>query len=251
MMALDALLYVLLHLYLEHAYPTRYGTAAHPCFCLQRSWWRSAPTPRDTAAAAELATAGAFAAPAPTPLAQQPTGPAFEPLAGGGARDGRHSIEIVGLSKTYGRGRLAKTAVRELHLSLASGQITCLLGHNGAGKTTTIGVLTGLFPPSAGDCYVLGHSIARAASAVYRLLGICPQHDVLWANLSASEHLQLYAALKRVPAAEVGGAVAETLAEVGLTAKADALSRALPIWGCLRRRRSSNSSTSLTKSRSL
>ena len=75
-------------------------------------------------------------------------------------------------------------AVDELHLSMYSGQITCLLGHNGAGKTSTIAVLTGLYPPTAGDCVVMGHSITRSAARVYQLMGVCPQHDVLWPGLT-------------------------------------------------------------------
>ena len=35
-------------------------------------------------------------------------------------------------------------------------------------------------------------------------MGVCPQHDVLWPSLTVREHLELYATLKGVPAAEVG-----------------------------------------------
>ena len=44
----------------------------------------------------------------------------------------RESVEVVGLTKVYGSGRLRKVAVDDLHVSMYSGQITCLLGHNGA-----------------------------------------------------------------------------------------------------------------------
>ena len=108
------------------------------------------------------------------------------------------SVEIVDLVKTYGSGSLKKTAVDGLSLSLYNGQISCLLGHNGAGKTTTLSVLTGLYSPTSGDCYVFGYSVTHARRAVYRLLGICPQHDVLWLSLTVMEHLELYATLKGV-----------------------------------------------------
>jgi len=35
-------------------------------------------------------------------------------------------------------------------------------------------------------------------------MGVCPQHDVLWRNLTVREHLELYATLKGVPPSEVG-----------------------------------------------
>jgi ABC-type multidrug transport system ATPase subunit len=43
-------------------------------------------------------------------------------------------------------------AVDDISLDLFEGQITSLLGHNGAGKSTTMSILTGLIPPTDGDC---------------------------------------------------------------------------------------------------
>ena len=109
---------------------------------------------------------------------------------------------------------MRKVAVAGLDLSFYAGHITCLLGHNGAGKTTTLSVLTGLYPPSAGDCFVFGYSVRHARRAVYNLLGICPQHDVLWRTLTVQEHLELYATLKGVPAAQATSAAKAMAAEV-------------------------------------
>ncbi|EOD36771.1 hypothetical protein EMIHUDRAFT_449089 [Emiliania huxleyi CCMP1516] len=99
-------------------------------------------------------------------------------------------------------------------------QISCLLGHNGAGKTSTLSVLTG-------DCYVFGLSICRCARRVYTLMGICPQHDVLWRSLTVSEHMQHYAALKGVPRGELATASAAMVAKVGLADKEHTRSHAL------------------------
>ena len=43
---------------------------------------------------------------------------------------------------------------------------------------------------------VLGRSIRREMDAVRKQLGVCPQHDVLWEQLTVYEHLALYATLK-------------------------------------------------------
>ena len=51
---------------------------------------------------------------------------------------------------------------------------------------------------TSGDAEVHGLSVRTEAPAVRRLLGICPQHDILYEELSAIEHLQLYGALKGV-----------------------------------------------------
>lgn len=78
-------------------------------------------------------------------------------------------------------------------LNMYEGQITALLGHNGAGKTTTLSMLTGLFPPSKGTAIVNGHDIRTDIDGVHTQLGLCPQHDVLYDNLTVEEHLYFFA----------------------------------------------------------
>ena len=176
MMLFDTVLYTVLGLYFERVLPSRYGARAHPLFFLTPSWWACAP-PLKSSQRAPFSSSPAFEPPAPS-------------LATG------ESIEIIGLVKTYGSGKMRKVAVDGLNLSFYAGQISCLLGHNGAGKTTTLSVLTGLYPPTRGDCVVFGFSVVSAKNAVYRLLGICPQHDVLWHSLTVKEHLSFYATCK-------------------------------------------------------
>lgn len=60
-------------------------------------------------------------------------------------------VHIAGLVKRFDTANGVKTAVDGLDLTMYEGQITALLGHNGAGKSTTMNMLTGLFPPSAGE----------------------------------------------------------------------------------------------------
>lgn len=96
-----------------------------------------------------------------------------------------------------------KLAVDGLNLNLYQGQITSFLGHNGAGKTTTMSVLTGLFPPTSGTAIINGHDIRRDIDLVRKSLGICPQYNVLFGNLTVSEHLWFYASLKGMDKADI------------------------------------------------
>ena len=48
----------------------------------------------------------------------------------------------------------------------------------------------------AGTAIVEGHDIRRDMDAVYALMGVCPQHDLLWAHLTAAEHLRFYGRIK-------------------------------------------------------
>ena len=96
-----------------------------------------------------------------------------------------------------------KLAVDGLSLNLYQGQITSFLGHNGAGKTTTMSVLTGLFPPTSGTAIVNGYDIRKDIDLVRKSLGICPQYNVLFDNLTVSEHLWFYASLKGMPKEDI------------------------------------------------
>jgi ABC-2 type transport system ATP-binding protein len=77
-------------------------------------------------------------------------------------------IETVALTRRFGD----LTAVDNLTVSVASGELFGLLGPNGAGKTTAIKMLTTLLPPTSGEASVAGFDIARQASDVRRIRGV-------------------------------------------------------------------------------
>ncbi|XP_013772633.2 ATP-binding cassette sub-family A member 3-like [Limulus polyphemus] len=105
-------------------------------------------------------------------------------------------IILSHLSKVYGWGRQRKNAVSNVSLKIYKGQITALLGHNGAGKTTTMNMLTGLFPPSKGTASVNGYDILIDTKKARQSLGLCPQHNVLYDDLTIEEHLKFFAGVK-------------------------------------------------------
>jgi len=57
-------------------------------------------------------------------------------------------------------------------------------------------MLTGLIRPSAGECFVMGHSLAAAPAAARAHIGYCPQSNVLFDALTPREHLALFGAVK-------------------------------------------------------
>ena len=91
-------------------------------------------------------------------------------------------------------------AVNDLSLTLRRGEILGILGHNGCGKTSTISVLTGLFTASGGVAEVCGYDVVSNISEVQKVMGVCPQQDLLWPQLTAWETLDLFAAIKGVAA---------------------------------------------------
>ena len=71
-----------------------------------------------------------------------------------------------------------------------------LLGHNGAGKTTTMSILVGLIPPSSGSAIINGYDIATELSGARQSLGLCPQFDILFDQLTVEEHIYFFSRLK-------------------------------------------------------
>jgi ATP-binding cassette subfamily A (ABC1) protein 3 len=94
-------------------------------------------------------------------------------------------------------------------------------------KTTTINMLTGMISPTSGDALIFGSSIRENMTAVRKILGVCPQHNILFDLLTVKEHLELFAAIKGVPSEETDAAVQEMIAQVGLTEKVNDKSAAL------------------------
>lgn len=67
------------------------------------------------------------------------------------------------------------------------GQITCLLGPNGSGKTTTLHMLSGFLTPSSGTIDL---------GVQWSQMGVCPQRDTFWEQLSVMEHINIWSQIK-------------------------------------------------------
>ena len=105
------------------------------------------------------------------------------------------AIEISGLVKRY----QTLTAVDQLHLNIAQGELFSLLGVNGAGKTTTIKMLSCLTKPTEGDALVGGYSIVSDAEQVKHLIGVSPQETAVAPNLTVKENLELICGIHGFP----------------------------------------------------
>lgn len=80
-------------------------------------------------------------------------------------------------------------------------------------------MLTGLIPVTSGDAFVRGYSIRGQMRQVRTTLGICPQHDVIWPELTVYDHLFLYAGLKGVPYKQIKRTVDTLIEDIGLSEK--------------------------------
>ena len=77
-------------------------------------------------------------------------------------------------------------------------------------------MLVGEFSPSSGEAFIYGHSVLSDLDEVRTLVGICPQSDCLWPELTAREHLRIYAELKGVPRSQIQSEIDARLSDVNL-----------------------------------
>lgn len=136
----------------------------------------------------------------------------------------RAGIQVRGLRKIYDN---KKVAVHGLDINMYDDQITVLLGHNGAGKTTTMSMLTGMFPPSRGTALINGCDIRNNIYGARESLGLCPQHNILFDELTVREHIVFYSRLKGLGEQEIETEVQKYVKLLELEPKIDAQSQTL------------------------
>ncbi|WP_224242282.1 ABC transporter ATP-binding protein [Hyalangium gracile] len=100
-------------------------------------------------------------------------------------------LELSGVRRSFG----ATQALRGVCLAVRSGEVYGLVGPDGAGKTTAIRMLSGLMRPDEGQVRVLGEDPAHPRSPVREQLGLVPQRNSLYGDLSVDENLRFFARL--------------------------------------------------------
>lgn len=126
----------------------------------------------------------------------------------------RQAIVVVShLSKSLGEAR----ALRDVSLSVGSGEIYGLIGPNGAGKSTLLKVLLGFLYPDEGSVRLFGlEDTARTHSR----LGYLPEQTRYHGNFTGQEYLQFHGRLLGLSLHDAGSASARLLEMVGLGAYA-------------------------------
>ena len=95
------------------------------------------------------------------------------------------AISLSGVTKRYGD----VVAVRDLDLTVESGEIYGFLGPNGAGKSTTINMLLDFVRPTTGSVDVLSMDAQREPTAVRRRIGVLPEGYDVYDRLTGRQHL--------------------------------------------------------------
>ncbi|RVD86672.1 uncharacterized protein DFL_004935 [Arthrobotrys flagrans] len=139
-----------------------------------------------------------------------------------GTTSEENAIEIENFTRKYPpswwsrRTKETVIAVNDLSINVRKGCIVSLLGANGSGKSTTNNAISGLDTISSGEIRISG---------VKTDLGVCPQNNVVWDDLSVLEHLRVWQYLKvgYLDTEEIDGIVKSC----DLVQKKDALAKTL------------------------
>jgi putative ABC transport system ATP-binding protein len=113
------------------------------------------------------------------------------------------ALRSRGLTKTYGKGDAAVTAVDHVDLDVAAGVLTAVMGPSGSGKTTLVHLLAGLDRPDAGEVWVGEDQITalkdkELARVRGRVVGFVFQGFNLLQTMSARDNIVLPLRLNRI-----------------------------------------------------
>jgi ABC-2 type transport system ATP-binding protein len=87
------------------------------------------------------------------------------------------------------------SALKNVNISINENEVFGLLGPNGAGKSTLISVLSGLSKPTSGDIFINGINATKYPSKIKRIIGVAPQKDSLYENLTVRENIEYFGSL--------------------------------------------------------
>ncbi len=132
------------------------------------------------------------------------------------------AVSVTGLSKRFGEGDAAVTAVNDVSVDIETGSIVGLLGPNGAGKTTLIKSILGMVIPDAGTVRIRGVDLYERPREAYGFVDAMLEgaRNDYW-RLTVRENLRYFATIGGVDPNSVRERHDRLLAKLDLEAKAD------------------------------
>ena len=121
-------------------------------------------------------------------------------------------IILDNISKSFN----ATHAVKNISLTVSTGEIFALVGPNGAGKTTTIRMMTGLLTPDEGKIIIGKYDIVKEPIKAKSILGYVPDKAFLYEKLTAREFLIFISSIYSIPKSEALSRIDEMLELFGI-----------------------------------
>ena len=138
------------------------------------------------------------------------------------------AVRLTGVTKTYGKGESAVTALRGVDLEVRADELLMLVGPSGCGKTTLISVASGILDHDGGECVVFGENLLamRDRDRVRtrgRNIGFVFQSFNLIPTLSAAENAAVPLLIQGLPRRAALRRAEATLERVGLAGRGRSL----------------------------
>ena len=122
------------------------------------------------------------------------------------------SIQLVDVGKRWE----TSTALEGINLSIASGTFCVLLGPSGCGKSTTLRIIAGLETATQGQVLIDGQDVTHLPPA-QRGVAMVFQNYALFPHLNVADNITFGLSVRKMPAAQMAGRLAETADLLGLT----------------------------------
>ncbi len=126
------------------------------------------------------------------------------------------TVDMLGIKKAFG----PSVALEDFNLSIASGELVCLLGPSGCGKTTALRILAGFERPDAGTVEVEGRDLANDPPEK-RQFGMVFQDYSLFPNMTARQNIDFGLRVQKRTGSERTTIIDRMIEVTGLQAHAD------------------------------
>lgn len=139
-------------------------------------------------------------------------------------------LECRNVEKRFG----GLVAVDRVSFSVAPGEIFGLIGPNGAGKTTLFRLISGVFPPTAGQILFKGQNLVGSKPNATCRLGIVSTHQIVrpFREMTVLDNARVGAEFgRRALARDLTTHLREVLEFTGLASQADKLAKNLTLAG--------------------
>lgn len=150
-----------------------------------------------------------------------------------------HVVEFKNVTKTYGEGPRAYTAIKDVSFTIDDrpdhGEFVAILGPSGCGKSTILRLIAGLspqHPATTGTVHVFGRSVDGAGSD----RGMVFQDYTSFDHLSVVDNIAFGLECRGMPLAERRGLALQWIEKVGLNPSTDAQKYPHELSGGMRQR---------------
>ena len=141
---------------------------------------------------------------------------------------GAFTLDVSHVTKRYGDGETAVTAVRDVSLAVEPGEIVLIMGPSGSGKTTLLSMMGALLRPTSGAIHLDGTALSelsegRLPAIRLRQFGFIFQDFNLLSALTIRENVALVAELSGTKRTAARAKATTILTDLGLGARLDFL----------------------------